>query len=201
MAASPWPPPPHSATAPMPPPRRRSSCSMVSASRLPLMPIGWPRAIAPPLTLTMSSLMPSSRDRGDADGGERLVDLEQVDVGHGEAGLLGGLQDRPARLVEERRVVGAGDHAVRDELAERRDAATLGLGPRHQHDRAGAVGELRCVAGGDRAVRVERRASARRGSRSVVPGRTPSSCLDEDRVTLALRHADRARSRRRGDLP
>lgn len=40
MMASPWPPPPHSAAAPTPPPRRRNSCNTVSASRLPLMPIG-----------------------------------------------------------------------------------------------------------------------------------------------------------------
>ena len=35
-----WPPPPQRAAAPVPPPRRRSSCRIVRARRLPLMPIG-----------------------------------------------------------------------------------------------------------------------------------------------------------------
>ena len=59
--ASPWPPPPHNAAAPRPPPRRRSSSAKVSASRAPDAPIGWPSAIAPPLTLTRSHGTPSSR--------------------------------------------------------------------------------------------------------------------------------------------
>ena len=42
------------------PPRRRSSSASVRTSRAPDMPIGWPSAIAPPLTLTRSS---SSRAR------------------------------------------------------------------------------------------------------------------------------------------
>ena len=37
-----------------PPPRRRSSCARCSTMRAPDMPIGWPSAIAPPLTLTLS---------------------------------------------------------------------------------------------------------------------------------------------------
>src|SRR6266511_954580 len=59
--ASPWPPPPQSAAAPSPPPRRLSSSARVSASLAPDMPIGWPSAIAPPLTLTLSALTPRSR--------------------------------------------------------------------------------------------------------------------------------------------
>ena len=80
MAASPWPPPPHRLTAAVPPPRRFSSNSEVRASRVPDIPTGWPRAMAPPLTLTMSSLMPEVVGRGQPDGGEGLVDLEEVDV-------------------------------------------------------------------------------------------------------------------------
>ena len=48
------------AAAPRPPPRRPSSSMRVRATRVPDMPTGWPRAMAPPLTLTMSSLMPRS---------------------------------------------------------------------------------------------------------------------------------------------
>ncbi len=41
-------------------PRRRSSSSRVSSSRVPVMPSGWPSAIAPPFTLTFSRSSPSS---------------------------------------------------------------------------------------------------------------------------------------------
>src|SRR5215210_4551964 len=61
ISASPCPPPPHSAAAPMPPPRRLSSRARCSASRAPLMPIGWPIAMAPPLTFTVLPSRPSSR--------------------------------------------------------------------------------------------------------------------------------------------
>ena len=83
ISASPWPPPPHSAAAPVPPPRRLSSSASVSASRAPDMPIGWPSAIAPPLTLTMSSVDAEVLHRLDADRRERLVDLDQVEVADG----------------------------------------------------------------------------------------------------------------------
>ena len=50
------------AAAPTPPPRRPSSRARCSAIRAPLaLPTGWPRAIAPPLTLTLSGSRPSSR--------------------------------------------------------------------------------------------------------------------------------------------
>src|SRR4051794_26327319 len=61
ISASPWPPPPQRAAAPTPPPRRRSSSAVSSTIRAPLMPIGWPSAMAPPLGLTFSGSMPSSR--------------------------------------------------------------------------------------------------------------------------------------------
>ena len=47
--------------APVPPPRRRSSLARCSTIRAPEAPIGWPIAIAPPLTLTMSLLISRSR--------------------------------------------------------------------------------------------------------------------------------------------
>ena len=67
--------------------RRRSSCSDVSASRLPLMPIGCPSAIAPPLTLTSSSDTPRSRAEAMPTAGERFVQLEQREVAHRQIGL------------------------------------------------------------------------------------------------------------------
>ena len=93
-SASPCPPPPQSAATPVPPPRRRSSYARVSTSRAPEAPIGCPSAIAPPLTLTRSSIsvlaQPQGPGTGHADRGERLVDLDQVQVRRRDLLLLAG---------------------------------------------------------------------------------------------------------------
>ena len=56
----------------------------------------------------------------------------------------------------------------------------------HEHQGGGAVGQGRGVAGGDGAVRDERRAQRRPAISTVVSGRMPSSAVDGDRVALAL---------------
>jgi hypothetical protein len=48
-------PPAHIEISAVEPPVRSSSCSAVVMSRLPVDPTGWPSAIAPPLTLTLST--------------------------------------------------------------------------------------------------------------------------------------------------
>src|SRR3546814_16482187 len=75
--------------------------------------------------------------RRQTDGGEGLVQLVQADLVLGQAGALEGVLDGPARLGQQRRV-GTGDLAVADDLADRRDAQTLGLGLGNQ-DRKGVV--------------------------------------------------------------
>ena len=50
--------------------------------------------------------------------------------------------DRPARLMQQRRVVGPGDHAVADDLSERCDAARVDRPLAHHHERATAVADL-----------------------------------------------------------
>ena len=69
-----------------PPPRRLSSRASVSASRAPDMPIGWPSAMAPPLTLTMSSRRRGPSSTG-CHGRECFVDLDQVEIAHRQSGL------------------------------------------------------------------------------------------------------------------
>ena len=117
MRASPWPPPPHRAAAPTPPPRRCSSSARCRAMRAPDMPIGWPRAMAPPLTLTLSTSMPSSL----AEARPTAAKASLISTRSRSAGvmpsLLAGLRDGAGRLLLERRV-GAGDHAVRADLGE-----------------------------------------------------------------------------------
>src|SRR5690606_38073701 len=48
------PPPMHSEATPRLSPRAFSACSRVTMRRAPLAPIGWPKATAPPLTLSFS---------------------------------------------------------------------------------------------------------------------------------------------------
>ena len=98
--------------------------------------------------------------------------------------------DRGGRLVLQRGVR-AGDDAVRADLGEPGEAELLGLGPAHDDDRGGAVGDLRRRARGDRAVLAERRACSRARLSTVVSARMPSSSLNSDRVALALRDRDR----------
>ena len=61
--ATPWPTPTHMVARASFPPRFSMPCTAVNASRAPLMPSGWPSAIAPPcgLTKSASSLTPSCR--------------------------------------------------------------------------------------------------------------------------------------------
>ena len=143
--------------------------------RLPDMPIGWPRAMAPPLTLDDLGGDAERRHRGDTDGGEGLVQLEQVDVAHGEAGPAEGELDGVGGLVEQRRV-GAGHLAVAEDAAERLDAELLGRGLRATIT-AAPPSEI-CDA--LPAVMLPALSNAGRSAPSdsaVVPARTPSSSL------------------------
>ena len=121
IRASPWPPPPHSAAAPTPPPRRLSSRARCSTIRAPDMPTGWPSAMAPPLTLTLSSSMPSSR----AEAMPTAANASLISTRSRSAGVMPSLSqafvDGVGRLALQRRV-GAGDLAVRADLGEPRRA-------------------------------------------------------------------------------
>ena len=183
IAASPWPPPPHSAAAPTPPPRRRSSLMIVSTTRARHADRVAERDGA---AVHVDDVVADAEvaHRRDADRGERLVELEQVDVARGHVVRLERALDRTRRLREQRRVR-AGDHSVTDQLGERRDAELLGLrAARHDH-RRGAVGYLRRVARGDRAVLGERGTQAGEGfGRRAGPDAFVG--VDDHRIALAL---------------
>jgi len=83
----------HSDASPFFASRRCISCSSVTRIRQPLAPIGWPSAIAPPLTLIFDVSQPISLVHRAGLRRERLVDLHQVQVG----GLPAGLLERTAR--------------------------------------------------------------------------------------------------------
>src|SRR4028119_1636009 len=136
MPAAPIPPPMHMVTMPYFEPRRFISFRICTVSFVPVAPIGWPRAMAPPFTFILSVSRPTSRTTastwaanaslnsmrsmsssgspacasasgaaalrrrppaGEPRGGERLVDLDEVDVLQREPGLLQHLRDGDAR--------------------------------------------------------------------------------------------------------
>ena len=79
--ASPWPPPPQSAAAPRPPPRRRSSLSSVSTTRVPRHADRVTERDGAAVHVDDVVGDAEVVHRREADRGERLVELEQVDVG------------------------------------------------------------------------------------------------------------------------
>ena len=60
----------------------------------PVQPSGWPRAMAPPLTLMISGSSPNCSDHRQGLGGESLVQLDQADVALLQAGHLQSRRDR-----------------------------------------------------------------------------------------------------------
>ncbi len=172
---------------PMPPPTHIDStpnclswyCSeliSVLVMRAPVMPNGWPTAIAPPLTLSLSSGMPSCLRRAQRLDRERLVDLEQVDVVEAHAGVAQRGRDRLDRAEAHDLGRQAGD-GRRHDARQRGQAELLGLGVAHDDHGRGAVVERAGVAGRDGAVGTEHRLEAADAPRSVVPARGPSSAL------------------------
>ena len=102
MAASPWPPPPHSATAAVDAPRRRSSSSAVSATPRPRHADRVAERDGAAVDVDLVLVDAEVVHRGQADGGEGLVDLEEVDGPEVDAGLAGRLDDGPRGLGQQR---------------------------------------------------------------------------------------------------
>ena len=150
--------------------RRSSSCSAVVISRAPVAPTGCPRAIAPPLTLTLSSSgrTPQPRQRH---GRERLVDLEQVDVRERHAAGREyplGRRDRAVKVVVGLRP----DEALRDDPGPRPQPECPRPGCLGQQHGGRAVGDLRGCPGRVHAVLDHRR---KPGQASRLVSRRPSS--------------------------
>ena len=120
--------------------------------REPVMPYGWPIAIEPPFGLICSSVMPSWRMAVEQLRREGLVELDDVDVRHLQAGALEQLRHREDRADAHLFGTAAGDREAAVD-AERLDAEFLGALRRHQDRRRRAVAELARVAGGDGAGR------------------------------------------------
>ena len=147
----PSPPPQHMVTSAMCWSARCSSCTALVVRMAPVPPSGWPRRDGAAvgvdaLEVDVELALPGQHDRG-----EGLVDLDDVDVGHGHAvaveQALGGVD----RAGEHEHRVDA-DEAGVDDAGQRREAEGVGLLAGHHQHGAGAVGDLRRVAGGVHAV-------------------------------------------------
>ena len=175
IRASPWPPPEQIAARPMPPPRRCSSLISVSVIRAPLAPIGWPRATAPPLTLTLSGIDAEAPGGDDGDAGERLVDLDQIDVVDGQSRPSEGDPAGHLRRVGQVRRVPGGD-ALGQDRRQGRDPVLLRPPRARDHERRRAVVDAGRVAGRDGAVRSRRPASASPAPPGWCRGAAPRRC-------------------------
>ena len=102
--------------------RRCISYSSVVVSLAPVQPSGWPSAIAPPLTFSRSGSIGSSLQAGEHLRGERLVQLDEVDLIERQPGQLQHLPDRRHRADAEALGLDAGGRE-RDEARQRRQAA------------------------------------------------------------------------------
>jgi hypothetical protein len=68
--------------------RAAISYSEVVSTRAPDAPIGWPMAIAPPLTLTLPRSQPSSLPTASAWAAKGLVGFDQIEVGDDQPAFL-----------------------------------------------------------------------------------------------------------------
>ena len=127
--------------------------------------------------------------RRDDLGGERLVDLDEVDVVDGHAGAGEGLAAGLDRAEAHDLGVQAGD-ARGDDPGERREAELGGLGVAHDHHRGGAVVQRAGVAGGDLAVGPEHRLQV---GEALGGGAGPDAVVagDGDRLALVVDGVDR----------
>ena len=196
-SASPWPPPPHSAAAPRPPPRRRSSWTRCSASLAPGRADRMAERDRAAVDVDQLRADAEVAHRLDGDRGERLVDLDQVQV-----------RDRPPGLGQRagrwrRRAGTAASCPGRPPCRARRSSASTGapcgrgrLGghrPRPRRRRRRSATPMPAVI-------VPSLANAGRSLASVSARGVGADALvgvEDHRIAAPLRHRHGARSPRR----
>src|SRR4051794_13174811 len=149
----PRPPPQHIVTRPMDLSERSSSCRSVVISRAPVEPSGWPRAIAPPFTLTLS--MSGSSSRRQAATTEANASLISI---RSKSSIVIELRSRSfwvAGIGPVSMITGSTPTVVWSTIRARSEAERVGLLAGHQQHGGSAVRDLRRVAGGDLAVLLE----------------------------------------------
>src|SRR6201995_4677962 len=146
--AMPMTPPMHNVARPFLASRFCISCSSVTSTRAPDAPIGWPIAIAPPLTLTLPVSQPRSLLTAQACAANAsLASIRSRSSIFQPAFLSAAREDGigPVPRIAARMRPG-------HDPGERGLAALGRLAPGHQHDRGGAVVDARGIAGRHGAV-------------------------------------------------
>ena len=155
----------------------RSSFTSVSTMRLPDIPMGWPRAMAPPLTLTTSGPIRGRAMDASATAANASLISKRSTSAIPRPARCRRSQDGARRLGQQRRV-GPGDLSVADDLGERLEARSSATSADDEHEGRPAVGDLAGVAGGDGPVGGRTPAGGRRGSRrscrAGCPRRSPT---------------------------
>ena len=140
----------------------------VRSRRVPVMPSGWPSAIAPPFTLTVSRSRPSSFSTARyCAANASLISKRSMSASVSPV-LREQRADRRRRSHAHQRRLDA-DGRPRDEPSERREAARAHGLLRRDHERGAAVDDAAGVAGGDAAVSSRTRRAASRALRASCP--------------------------------
>ena len=155
-SAMPMPPPMHSVARPFLASRRSISCSSVTRTRAPEAPIGWPMAMAPPLTLTFAGSQPMSLLTAKACAANASLASIRSRSLTVQPAFSSALREAGIGPDAHDRRIDAGGRPGGD-ARQRLHAARFGFGGAHQHQRRGAVVDARGVGGGHRAVLVEGR--------------------------------------------
>ena len=172
----PWPTPMHIVAAPRVPDGRAASWwTSVVRMRAPEQPSGWPRAIAPPSGLTRVGVETELGDDGERLGGERLVELDDLELVELPAGPFEGQPQRRRRTDAHPARLDPGRGPRHDARQRGQPVAGDAVVAGEQH-RRGPVVERAGVAGGDRPVGGEHRLELRQpleagvGPRPLVRG-------------------------------
>jgi len=171
MSASPWPPPPHNAAAPVPPPRAAQFHGQGEHEACPAHTDGVAQGDRAAVNVHPVGGYAEIPHRGERDRGERLVDLQEVqilDIGRiaatervtapcfrAERVTAERVTDGARRLKQQGRV-GARHGAVAADLGKPRQSKLPGPLLAHDNDRAGPVRQLGRRSRRDRPVRAER---------------------------------------------
>ena len=170
------PPPMHIVVTTRRAPMRRPARSACPTSRCPVIPYGWPMAIAPPSMLSRSSGMPSLSRQYMTCTAKASFNSQRSMSPHLESRPGEELRHRMDRADAHLVGLAAGDRETTEDT-ERLDAATARLARADQHAGPCAIGELARVAGRDHPAR-RRRSDFRQG---LVGRAGPQALVDRDR--------------------
>ena len=168
-------------------PRRRISRASVRSRRVPLMPSGWPSAIAPPFTLTLSRGSPSSCSTARYCAANASLISNRSMSDERQAGALEQLA-RGRRRPHPHQASARRPSSPTLQAAQAAPAEPVDGRPRGEHQRGAAVDDAAGVAGGDAPVLRERRRQLRE---PLERGVWPHVVVARERLdALARLHVD-----------